>query len=80
MKLRYRVHSAHNTHLPVAAKTQDGREVMAPVPALLVELVPDGDHRHAVSLDIVSASPEAHAAALAEFAEGNIIVLDAAKE
>jgi hypothetical protein len=43
---RYKVHSAVIEDRSVEAKTDDGREVTAMVPGLVVELVPDGDHGH----------------------------------
>lgn len=80
MKFRYTVHSAHNSEVPVSAKTLDGREVQAMVPALIVELVPEGEHRHTVTLDVVAPSAAEHDAAIAEFAVGSVITLTATKE
>lgn len=51
----YIVHSRHDTHVGVKAKTAAGHEVVGAMPASIVELVPvDGDgpsitlHQHAV--------------------------------
>lgn len=73
--LQYVVHSVHDTEMMIDAEVKDGplagRKVAAPVPALVVELVPaEGTAGRTITLDIVTASPEEHAEALARFGFG----------
>lgn len=77
MKFSYKVHSLHDTKLPVAAKTAEGRDVVGEVPSVIVELLPEGTHRHTVTLDLVAPTDADHAAIVKAYAVGTIVDVEA---
>lgn len=79
--LNYVVHSVHDTEVHVEAEVKDGphagRKVVAPVPALLVELVPaEGESGRSITLPVVTRTAEEHAEALVRFGFGASVAVE----
>lgn len=76
MKLRYRVHSANPSPLPVTATLENGETVEATTLALEVELVPEGHRGGTLTLRLLGADKEARAADLASYQVGALVEID----
>lgn len=75
MSKTYTVHSAVVTPFHTTVKLKDGREVMAAVPALLVELVADDEGHATITHRELYSSEEESKAAIELFGVGNKVAL-----
>lgn len=74
MGRRYLVHSVHETHVDVPAKTESGHAVLGKIPCVIVELVPEpGSGGRTVTLHEIVTNKEELKAVRATFEQGGIV-------